>query len=84
MEFSTDDRIMALVFAYRALAAALIDTKTLDPERFEYHATMAIARLEAIGANEASSAAAELLEPLLSDLRVTLQRRGGSALSQNG
>ena len=37
----------------------------------------AIERLHAVGETQASSAAAELLEPLLSDIRRVIQRRGG-------
>jgi hypothetical protein len=77
MPFSADEKLLALATAYRALVVSLIDEKTLDPERFERHAVLAIERLHAVGQIQASSAAAEMLEPLLSDIRRVIQRRGG-------
>jgi len=77
MPFTADEKLLAMATAYRALVVALIDQKTLDPARFEHHAVMAIERLHAVGETQASSAAAELLEPLLSDIRRVIQRRGG-------
>ena len=77
MQFTADEKLLAMFTAYRALVIALIESKTLDPALFERHATFAIARLEAVGQTGASGAAAEALEPLLSDIRRVTQPGGG-------
>jgi len=78
MQFSADEKALALSTAYRALVAALIESGALDTALFERHVILGIERLAAVGETEASAAAAEMLEPLLSDIRRVFQRGGKS------
>lgn len=77
MKFTADEKALALFTSYRALVAALIDGGALDASLFEKHVTSGIGRLEAVGNVGASSAMAEAMEPLLSDIRRVSQLRGG-------
>lgn len=70
MEFEADDRIMALATAYRALTIALFEGGALKPDLFEEQATRGAAWLEGIGAVDASNAMAEMVEPIIVDLRL--------------
>lgn len=78
MQFTAEEKLLAMFTAYRALVAVLIDSGTLDPQAFDRHVTFGISRLDAVGETEASSAMAEAMEPLLSDIRRVLQERGGA------
>lgn len=69
MEFSVDDRLMALAVAQRVLVIALYESGSLDIDAFADAADRGIARYEAIGATGVANATAELLQPLISDLR---------------
>lgn len=83
MNFTPDEKALAIITAYRALVAALIQSGGLEPAIFEHHAIMAIERLSAVGETGASSAAAEMLEPLLVDIRSLVRQPGdGSKPSQ--
>jgi 2-methylisocitrate lyase-like PEP mutase family enzyme len=69
MEFELDEKYLALVTAFKALVAALVESKVIDTEMIEFHLTSAIGRLEGVGETGASSAMAEFVEPLLTDIR---------------
>jgi hypothetical protein len=82
MRFDAHEKLLAMATAYRALVIALIESQTLDPDLFESHCIRAVARLDAIGETEGAAAAAELLEPLTSDIRRFRQFRDGSQPDQ--
>lgn len=77
MKFTAEERTLALATAFRSLVATLVDTGVLDTAAFEEHSIRGVAWLERIGETRSSSALAEFIEPLLSDIR-TIQPRGGS------
>ncbi len=75
MHFSSDEKLLAMATAYRVLIAALFENDQLSLKAFEHHSTMGIARLNAVGETEASAALAEVLEPIVSDLRLWSARK---------
>lgn len=77
MDFDPNARLLALATAYRALAIALFQNGALTTDLFEANTSRGIARLEAIGALEASNAMAELVEPIIADFRRIGPTSGG-------
>ena len=69
MEFEVNARLMAMATAYRVLAITLFKSGALDPDTFEEQATRGAGWLERMGDTEASNAMAELVEPIIADLR---------------
>jgi hypothetical protein len=75
MNFNADEKTVALATAYEVLVITLVEAGALDAERFGFHSEMGVARLASLGFTDASSALAEMLEPLNARLR----QRGGGA-----
>lgn len=78
MHFTADEKLLAMATAYRVLVVSLVDSKSLDIDIFSEHCDRAVSRMAAIDEDGASAALAELLEPLVSDLRRHRQRTDGS------
>lgn len=77
MQFTTDEKSLAIVTGMRALVIALVESDALDLEIFERHITLGIARMDAVGETGAAAAMAEVFEPMVSDIRrFIIQRRG--------
>lgn len=77
MEFDVDARLMAIATAYRALTIALFEGGALKPSAFEEQATRGVAWLEGIGSVDASNAMAEVVEPIIADLRLREHKARG-------
>lgn len=77
MKPNADEKCLALSAAYRVLVISLFEKGALDVDVFAEQSDRAIARYSALNETVASHVLADLLEPLIGDLRRVQAMRAG-------